>query len=188
MRLVDDDRIVAPQQRIALRLRQQNAIGHQLDIGVGRHLVGETHLVTHRLSQWRFQFLRDARGHRARGNAPRLRVADQSFDAALQLQTDFRQLRGFARTRFTANDDHLIFTDRARDVRAPRHHGQIVGIGGLRQIRKSSLKRCRGLLHQSGHKRRAFYSTRRSPPRQWQGPARTTLVRVLPQDSSHKAQ
>ena len=35
VRLVDDDRVVRAQKRIALRLGQQDAVGHQLDVGLG---------------------------------------------------------------------------------------------------------------------------------------------------------
>ena len=50
MRLVDDDCVVCPQQRIALRFRQQNAVGHQLDRGAGRQCIVETDLVAHMLA------------------------------------------------------------------------------------------------------------------------------------------
>ena len=83
MRLVDDDRVVTLEQRIALRLGKQDAVGHQLDIGIGRHLVGKAHLVTDCLAERRFQLLRDTRGHRACGDAARLRVADQAIHATL---------------------------------------------------------------------------------------------------------
>ncbi len=36
VRLVDDQRVVGAQQRVALRLGEQDAVGHQLDAGAGR--------------------------------------------------------------------------------------------------------------------------------------------------------
>ena len=69
-----------------------------------------------------------------RRQPPRLRVADQTVDAALQIETDLRQLRGFARTGFAADDDDLVFRNRARNLLAPRDHRQILGITRARQI------------------------------------------------------
>ena len=45
MRLVNDERVVGQQQRIGLRLGQQDTVGHQLDRGIARQLVLETHFV-----------------------------------------------------------------------------------------------------------------------------------------------
>ena len=53
VRLVDDDRVVGLEQRVGLRLGQQNAVGHELDRGVARKPVLEAHLVTHHLAQRR---------------------------------------------------------------------------------------------------------------------------------------
>jgi hypothetical protein len=84
---------------------------------------------------WRtFQLMRNACRHGARGNAPRLGMTDQAVHAALQLKTDLRQLRGFARAGFTADDDHLIVTNRLRNDLALADHRQIFRIGRLRQI------------------------------------------------------
>jgi hypothetical protein len=45
VRLVDDQRVVLAEPRIALRLGEQNAVGHQLDVGLRRSAVGEADLV-----------------------------------------------------------------------------------------------------------------------------------------------
>ena len=45
MRLVDDDRVVGREQPVALRLGEQDAVGHQLDERVGLRVVGEADLV-----------------------------------------------------------------------------------------------------------------------------------------------
>ena len=77
MCLVDDERVIRLQERVALRFGQQNAIGHQLDRGAFLQPVGKAHLVAHHLAQWRVQFLRDALGDAAGGNAPGLGVPDE---------------------------------------------------------------------------------------------------------------
>ena len=44
MRLIDDDRVVSLEQRIMLRLGEQNAVRHQLDQRIGRGAILKTHL------------------------------------------------------------------------------------------------------------------------------------------------
>ena len=83
MRLVDDQRVIGLQQPVALRLGEQYAVGHHLDISVARDLVGKTHLVADRMAQRCIEFGRHACGYRARSDTPRLRVTDQTRDAAL---------------------------------------------------------------------------------------------------------
>ena len=99
VRLVDDQRVVGLQQRIGLRLGQQDAVGHQLDRGAGLQPVLEAHLVADHLAQRRLQLLGDALGHRTGGDAARLGVADQAGaarpQAAAQLERDLGQLRRF---------------------------------------------------------------------------------------------
>ena len=157
VRLVNNERVVLAQQRITLRLGQQYAVGHELDIGVVRHLVGEAHLVAHGLPQRTIQLLRNACGHGARGNATRLRVADQAVNAALQLQTNFRQLRGLARTGFAADDDDLMLADGVQDIRTPGDHRQIIGVNRLRQV---SQPRCTVNRHSGVHCAKSFYKGR----------------------------
>ena len=77
VRLVDDQRVVAAQQAIVLQLAQQDAVRHQLDARVRSGAVGEAHLEADGTADARPQLLREARGNRARRDAPRLRVTDQ---------------------------------------------------------------------------------------------------------------
>ncbi len=81
MRLVDDDGVVFFQQRIALYFSQQDAVGHQLDAGIVRHLVAEAYLVADHPAQFGLQFMRDAVSHRARRHAARLGVGDHALHA-----------------------------------------------------------------------------------------------------------
>ena len=131
VRLVDDDRVVGLQQRIGLRFGQQDAVGHQLDRGVAAQSILKTHLEADHVTEWRLQFLRDALGHRAGGDAPRLRVADQLALprrlvqlATAEQQGNLRQLRGFARTGLSANDDDLVCLDGGGNFVAPGRHRQ----------------------------------------------------------------
>ncbi len=119
VRLVDDDRVIRRQQCIALRLGEQDPVGHQLDIGLAFDLVEKPHLVAHGRAELGLQLLRDARRHRACRDPARLRVADPAFDAALHLEQDLRNLRGLARTRLPADHHHLMVFDRAADFVPP---------------------------------------------------------------------
>ena len=125
MRLVDDERVIPAQQRVAVYLGQQDAVGHQLDDRICRHLVVETHLVTDQTAQLGLQFCGDAGGHRTRRNATWLGMTDTAQHPAPQRQTYLGQLRGLARTGLAADDDHLILRDGTRQILAPRHHRQV---------------------------------------------------------------
>ncbi len=132
VRLVDDQRVVRLQQRIGLRLGEQDAVRHQLDGCARREVVGEAHLVADHLAERRAEFLGDAAAGRRCGQAPRLRMADQAraagAEAAAEIETDLRQLRGLARAGFAADDDNLMTGDRARDFVALARHGQAFGV------------------------------------------------------------
>ena len=124
--LVDDDGVVSFEQRVGLCLGQQYAVGHEFDRGVAAEPVLKPHLVAHDLAQWRGQFLGNALGHTAGGNAPRLRVADQLTLpgrvialAAPHGQGNFGQLSGLAGTGFPANDDHLVLRHCRHDLVTP---------------------------------------------------------------------
>ncbi|MNI42675.1 hypothetical protein D3C73_969760 [compost metagenome] len=129
VRLVDDDGVVAAQERVALRLGQQDAVGHQLDRRIGAGAVVKAHLVAHHFAHRRVQLFGDALGHRGGGQAARLGMADHLLAATAQFQADLGQLRGFARARFPADDHHLMAGDGARDFLPPRADGQVFGIG-----------------------------------------------------------
>ena len=111
MRLVDDDGVVGLEQRVALGFRKQDDVCHQLDRGVARQTVLESHLETHHLAQRCLQLLGDPLGHAGRGDPAWLRVADQPSLAGLVVhlaaphrQRDLGQLRGLARAGFAADE------------------------------------------------------------------------------------
>ena len=64
MRFIDNDGVVLHQQAILLDLRQQNTVGHQLD------LIADT------AARLRLQLLGDTVGHGSRGQTARLGMAD----------------------------------------------------------------------------------------------------------------
>ena len=135
VRLVDDQRVVLLQPGVALRFGEQNAVGHQLDEGVWRSPVAEANLVSHQTSQLAPQLLRDACSGGTCGDASRLRVADQTRRAAPDFETNLRDLRGFSRTRFTADDHHRVLVDQRRNFLAAQVDRQIVGKLRRRQAR-----------------------------------------------------
>ena len=133
VRLVDDQRVVLRQPRVALCFGKQDAVGHQFDVGTRRGAVGEADFVAHELAEFALQLLRDARRGRARGDAARLRMADEARRPAPKFEADFRQLRRLARAGFTADDHHLVFGDQFSDLRAPHIDRQLFRELGLRQ-------------------------------------------------------
>ncbi|KAG0772223.1 hypothetical protein G6F22_015902 [Rhizopus arrhizus] len=82
VRFVNDDRVVVRQPAVTGDLRQQDAVGHQLDGRVGAGAVVEPHLVAHHFAHRRIELLGDALGHRGRGQAARLGMADHLLAAA----------------------------------------------------------------------------------------------------------
>ena len=127
MRLVEDQRVVLGQPAVALGLGKQDAVGHHLDVVSRVGLVGETHLEADEVAQLGAEFLRHPRRHRARRDPPRLGVADHPLHAAPQIEADLRQLRGFARTGFAADDHDLVVADGSGDVFALPADWQLFG-------------------------------------------------------------
>ncbi len=116
VRLVDDDRVVLRQPPVGLDLRQQDAVGHELDVAVLADLLGEAHLVTDRSAQRRVQFLGHAPRHRPGGDAARLGAADQAGPATAGGQAELGQLGGLARTGLAGHHDHLVPADQLDDA------------------------------------------------------------------------
>ena len=114
MRLVDDDRIVLGEFRIALDLGEQNTVGHDPQSCAGRAFVGETHLIADLVTELHAHLRGDTFGHRTRGDAARLGVHDLlAVRATAKLKQDFRQLCGFARTGLAGHNNDLGTFDRA---------------------------------------------------------------------------
>ena len=125
VRLVDDDRVVLAQQRIALQLGQQHAIGEVLDHRRRRRVVGETDLAADFAAPRHAELLRDATGDGQRRHAPRLRAGNPAGDAATRRQAHLGNLGGLARPGFAREHQHRMLLDGRRDVFDPRADGQL---------------------------------------------------------------
>jgi hypothetical protein len=89
LRLVDDDRVIGVERTIALRLGEQDAVGHQLDDVRGAGVIAEANLEAHQVAQAAAQLRGDALRHAAGRDPPRLRVADEAADAPAEFKADF---------------------------------------------------------------------------------------------------
>jgi len=126
--LVDDDRVVAGEQRIALDLGEEDAVRHELDQRVPGDEVGEAHLVADGPTQLDAELLRDALRDRPGGDAAGLGVADQAGDAAAQFEADLGDLGGLARPGLAGDDHDLVVADGGGDLRAPGRDRQFLRV------------------------------------------------------------
>lgn len=97
MRFINDDGVVLHQQPVLLDFRQQDTVRHQLDHRVVADVIAETDFITDAAARFRLQLFGNTVGNGTRRQTTRLRMADQPFNTAPQLHTNFRQLRGFTR-------------------------------------------------------------------------------------------
>jgi hypothetical protein len=116
VRLVDDDRVVAPQRPVAADLGQQQAVGDQPDQRARARAVAEAHGVADRLSELHAELVRDPLGDRARREPARLRVGDHAVGSAPELEADLRQLRRLARARSLPRRRRPGVADRGEQV------------------------------------------------------------------------
>jgi hypothetical protein len=130
---VDDDGVVVGERAVVLCLGEQDAVGHELDDRVGRGLVAEADLVSDGVAELDAEFLRDAGGDRACGQAARLGVADEAGAAAAGIDADFGELRGLAASGLAADDDDLVVADGGDDLLALLADGKFGRVRGLRQ-------------------------------------------------------
>ena len=128
VRLVDDDRVVAAQHRIALGLGEQDAVGHQLDRRRTRAAILKPHLVAYQFAKRRFELFGHTTRHRTGRKAARLGMRNRLHEPATELQADLGQLGRLARTGLAADDDDLVRGDGARDFLAPCADGQVFGV------------------------------------------------------------
>ena len=133
VRFVDDDCVVAPVERILARLGEQDAVGHQLDRGRGTRAVGEADLEADEAGGRAGHLLGEPGRDRARGDAPRLRVANDPTPECARLEQHLRQLRGLARARLAADDEHLVRFQRRDDLLAARHDRELRRIAERRK-------------------------------------------------------
>ena len=117
---------------VAGELGEQDAVGHELDQGVLADLVGEPDLVPDDVAELGAQLLGDPVGDRARGQPPRLGVADHPGDAAAQVEADLGNLRRLPRAGLAGDDHDLVVADRGGDVVAAGGDGQRGRVGDAR--------------------------------------------------------
>ncbi len=150
VRLVDDQGVVLAQLAVGLDLREQDAVGHQLDQRVRPDLVGEPDLPADRLAQRAVQLLGDPLGHRAGGDPAGLGVADQTAHAAAQLQTDLGDLGGLAGAGLTGHDHHLVVADGGEDLVLLLADRELGGVPDLRHRAAPPLDQQLGLVDVGG--------------------------------------
>ncbi len=129
MGFVDDDGVVLAQVAVLLDLGQKDAVGHDLDEGLGTGAVLETDLVAHRAPGRLAHFLGDPPCHRCRGDPSRLGAADPAGDAPPRRQAILRQLGRLAGTGFARDDHHRMGGDGGDDVLFPLEDRQTGNIG-----------------------------------------------------------
>ena len=149
--LVEDQGIVGGEQPIGLRFREQDAVGHDLHARFLAHVILEPDLVADGFPEGHAKLVRDAVRDGARGDAPRLGVSDEPGGAAAEVETDLRNLRRFAGTGFTTDDDDLVPRQRGGDLDTLGRDGKLRGKGRLRQRRSPRFTlraRCGDVLRQ----------------------------------------
>ena len=132
VRLIDDDRVVLAEQLVALDFGQQDAVGHQFDLGGPAHLAGEADLEAHFLADVDAEFGGDALGHRAGCETPRLGVADQAVLTQAQLQAHLGDLGGLSGAGLAGDDGHLVGGNRGHQVLAALGNRQLGGVGDVK--------------------------------------------------------
>ena len=124
MGFVDDDRVVGRQPAVGLGLGEQDAVGHDLDVGIPGRAVAETNLVAHRVAERLAQLLGDPLGHRNGRDPAGLGVADHPVEAPAGGQAELRDLGGLARTGLAGDDHHGVLLDGRDDLLPARRDGQ----------------------------------------------------------------
>ena len=117
--LVDDQRVVAAQHRVALDLGEEDAVRHHADERVVADAVVEAHGVPDGGADRRAQLTGEALGDRAGGDTAGLGVPDQPGDAASGLDAQLGQLRALARTGLAGDDQHLVPADGSEQLVVP---------------------------------------------------------------------
>ena len=128
MSFIEDQHLILPQFRISLCLGQQDAVGHELDPGLTRSLILETHLVSHVSAERHPEFFRHAFRHARRRDPPRLGAADPPALRTHRLRHHFRELRGFSGARIAHDHDDLMRPQCGKNLLPVLDHRQFLGI------------------------------------------------------------
>ena len=111
MRFVHNDRVVGKQVPVLYRFGKQDAVGHDLDQRFGGRLFFKADFVGYGFPAGLPEFGSDARGNADSGNPTGLCQPDHPASAKSRRQTHLGNLRCFARSRFTGNDDNRMIPD-----------------------------------------------------------------------------
>ncbi|EHM55582.1 hypothetical protein HMPREF9080_00622 [Cardiobacterium valvarum F0432] len=125
VRFVHDDDFVAGEVGVGQGFGEQHAVGHQFDNGLFAGFFVETDLVADGGAKRFVQFFGDAGGDAARGDTARLGVGNHAARAEAEGEAELRQLCGFPRSGFAADDDDLVVGNQAADFVGNRQHGQV---------------------------------------------------------------
>ena len=113
VRLVDDHRVVAAQERIATDLGKQQTIRDQTDQCVLRAPIVKPDGVPDGAAKRDIEFIRDPLCHGPRRDSSRLGVSNGPTDATPELEAKLGQLGRLARAGLPGHDDHLVVPDRS---------------------------------------------------------------------------
>ena len=110
-----------------LRLGEQNAIRHQLDQGIRRRTILETHLDAHPFADTGVQLFGHAPCNGSCRQTTWLSVANQPLHAPAEGQADLRQLRCFTGTGFATHNHDRVRRNGRRNVCLAATDGQRFG-------------------------------------------------------------
>ena len=129
VRLVDDHRVVAAQQRIAADLGKQQTVGDQSNQGVLRAAIVKADRVADRAAKRDIELIRDPLCHGPRRDPSRLGVSDRPAHPTPELEAELGQLGRLARAGLPGHDDHLVVSDRSEQVVTTRGYRQLRRVG-----------------------------------------------------------
>ena len=139
VRLVHDDRVVGPEERVGARLGEEDAVRQELDARLRAERPRVAVAVADEAADGRLELVRDALGHRDGGEAARLGDGDAAaLRAAPELEHHLGELGRLAGARVAADDDDRVRAHGREDLRAVRGDGQLFGIGDRRFVRHGS--------------------------------------------------
>ena len=104
------------EQRIALGFGEEDAIGHQLDVGIRAGTVIEADLATDFAAPIGGEFLGDAAGDGERGDTAGLGATDLGGNAEAGFEAHLGNLCGLAGTGLAGDDDDLMRADGGDDL------------------------------------------------------------------------
>ena len=96
MGLVNDNGVVSIKVTVMLHFCEQNAISHKLYRGLRAHLIVKPNGIADTFADALPQFVGNALRHSPSGQPARLGVSNESSPTPTNIQTNFRNLRGFA--------------------------------------------------------------------------------------------